>query len=85
MFFIYILECSDKSLYTGYTKSLEERLKLHNSGKASKYTRSRLPVDIVYFEKFQTKSEAMSRECEIKSLNRKKKIELINSAKPGSV
>lgn len=84
MFFVYILECSDKSLYTGYTNSLEERLKLHNSGKASKYTRSRLPVEIIYFEEYHTKSEAMSRECEIKALNRPEKINLINSLKPGS-
>lgn len=85
MFFVYILECSDRSLYTGYTTSLEERLKLHNFGKASKYTRSRLPVKIIYFEEFQTKSEAMSRECEIKALKRPEKIKLINDLKPGSV
>lgn len=84
MFIVYILECSDRSLYTGYTNSLKERLKLHNSGKASKYTRSRLPVEIVYFEEFQTKGEAMSRECEIKALKRPEKIKLIDGLKPGS-
>jgi putative endonuclease len=85
MFFVYILECADKSLYTGYTTSLDNRLKLHNLGKASKYTRSKLPVKIVYYEEFETKSEAMSRECRIKAMKKPDKLELINTKKPGSI
>lgn len=77
MFYVYILECSDKTLYTGYTNSLETRLKKHNLGIASKYTRGRIPVKFVYTENFSDKSSAMKREIEIKSLTKKKKIELI--------
>ena len=57
-----MLKCSDDSLYTGYTDNMEKRLEKHNKGKASKYTRSKLPVEIVYYEEFPTKSEAMKRE-----------------------
>ncbi|MGE5626944.1 MAG: GIY-YIG nuclease family protein [Solirubrobacterales bacterium] len=77
MYYIYILECSDGSLYTGYTNDLKNRLKMHNSGKGAKYTRGRLPALLVYYETFDTKSEAMKRECEIKSLSRPDKIKLI--------
>lgn len=72
-----MLKCNDDSLYTGYTDSLEKRLAMHNNGKASKYTRSRLPVKIVYFEEYSDKSSAMKREISIKSLSRKNKLELI--------
>lgn len=77
MFYVYILECSDKTLYTGYTNSLETRLNKHNQGIASKYTRGRIPVKFVYTESFSDKSTALKREIEIKSLTRKKKLELI--------
>jgi putative endonuclease len=77
MFYVYILECNDKTLYTGYTNSLDARLKKHNLGIAAKYTRGRTPVKFVYTENFSDKSSAMKREIEIKSLTRKKKIELI--------
>lgn len=77
MFYVYILECNDKTLYTGYTNSLETRLKNHNLGIASKYTRGRTPVKYVYTESFTNKSAAMKREIKIKSLTKKKKIELI--------
>jgi putative endonuclease len=80
LFYIYILKCSDNSLYTGYTDSLERRLKKHNQGKASKYTRSRLPVSIVYSEEHPDKSSAMKREIWIKSLSRENKIKLIQEA-----
>lgn len=75
--YIYILKCSDNSLYTGWTNDLKKRLETHNSGKGSKYTRSRLPVEIVYFEEFKNKSDAMKREYEIKKLSRKNKLILI--------
>lgn len=77
MNYTYILQCSDKSLYTGWTNNLEQRIKQHNAGKGGRYTRSRLPVKLVYYEVFQTKEEAMSREWHIKQLSRKDKLELI--------
>jgi putative endonuclease len=76
-FYTYILKCSDGSLYTGYTDNPEKRLAAHNEGKASKYTRSRLPAEMVHVEEFETKNEAMSREAKIKRLPREKKFELI--------
>ena len=77
MNYVYILKCSDNTLYTGWTTSLERRLKAHNSGKGAKYTRVRLPVEIVYFEEFQDKKEAMKREYAIKQLSRQEKLKLI--------
>ena len=77
MNYTYILECSDKSLYTGWTTDLEKRLQMHNQGKGAKYTRARLPVRLVYFEEYATKSEAMQREVAIKRMKRKEKQALI--------
>jgi putative endonuclease len=79
-YYVYILKCSDASLYTGYTNNLEKRVKTHNeSKKGAKYTRSRRPVRLVYFERFKTLSSALKKECKIKSLTQKQKIELIKS------
>ena len=75
--FIYILKCNDGSLYTGWTNNLERRVKAHNAGKGAKYTKSRRPVELVYFEAFSTKQEAMRREWEIKQLSRVEKCKLI--------
>lgn len=75
--FTYILECSDGSFYTGWTNNLERRVKAHNAGKGAKYTKSRKPVKLVYFESFSTKQEAMRREWEIKQLSRVEKCKLI--------
>ena len=80
MNYTYILKCSDKSLYTGWTNNLDKRVEDHNSGKGAKYTRSRRPVVLAYYEQFETKDEAMRREWEIKRLTRKKKLALIQSA-----
>ena len=77
---VYILKCSDGSLYTGISNSLSERIDTHNSGKGAKYTKSRLPVTLVYEEHTRDKSRSLKREIEIKKLTRSKKIELINSA-----
>ena len=78
MFYCYILKCSDGTLYTGYTNNLEKRVETHNKGKGAKYTKKRLPVELVYYEEFQTKEEAMSREWHIKhKLSRKEKLKLI--------
>ncbi|MBR6475313.1 MAG: GIY-YIG nuclease family protein [Lachnospiraceae bacterium] len=75
--YTYILECSDGTLYCGWTNDLEKRLTAHNSGKGAKYTKSRLPVKLVYYETFATPNEAMSREYSIKKMTRSEKIKLI--------
>lgn len=75
--YIYILECSDGTLYTGYTNDLNKRLATHNEGKGAKYTKSRLPVKRVYEEVYDTKSDAMKREYAIKQLSRFQKLKLI--------
>ena len=77
--YTYIVECSDGTLHTGWTTNLDNRIKAHNSKTGAKYTRSRTPVKLVYYEEFATKEEAMSREYHIKQLTRKQKDELINS------
>ena len=77
MNYAYIVECSDGTLYTGYTNNLEKRLRAHNSGRGAKYTRSRLPVRLVYFEEFDSKERAQSREWHIKQLSREEKLKLI--------
>ena len=78
-FYTYMVRCSDGSLYTGYTTELEKRIRAHNSGRGAKYTRSRLPVELVYYEKYGTKKEAMSREWHIKRLTRAEKEKLIET------
>ena len=77
MNYTYIVECADGSLYCGWTNDLDKRIKDHNAGKGAKYTKTRLPVKLMYFEEFDTKEEAMSREWHIKQLRREKKMELI--------
>ncbi len=66
MAYVYIVECRDKTLYTGWTTDIERRIGQHNKGKGAKYTRARRPVVLKYFEEFDTNREAMKRECEIK-------------------
>lgn len=75
--YTYIVKCTDGTLYTGWTDDLEGRLRSHNSGRGAKYTRSRRPVELVYYETFATKEEAMSREWHIKRLTREEKLGLI--------
>jgi len=74
--FCYILECSDGTLYTGWTVDIERRVKQHNKGLGARYTRMRLPVKLVYVEPQLDKKSAMKRERAIKALPRKKKLEL---------
>ena len=76
--YTYLLRCADGTLYCGWTNDIEKRLAAHNSGKASKYTRSRLPANLVYVETFDTKQEDMSREARIKRLSRREKLALVN-------
>jgi putative endonuclease len=77
--YVYILKCKDGTLYTGYTNNLERRIKTHNSGKGAKYTRCRLPVELVYSEAYETKSDAMKREYYIKQMSRENKMKLISN------
>lgn len=77
-YYVYMLICSDDTFYTGITNDLEKRLKTHNEGKASKYTRVRLPVQFIYVEEIEGKGPALSREWSIKSLKKNEKIKLIN-------
>ena len=77
MNYTYIVKCSDKTFYTGWTNDLEKRIEMHNSGKGAK---ARLPVELVYYEAFDTKEEAMSREWHIKRLSRSEKQKLIEAA-----
>jgi predicted GIY-YIG superfamily endonuclease len=79
--FVYILRCADDSLYTGITKDLDRRLKQHNAGTASRYTRSRLPVALEYQEEQPNQSMALKRELAIKALSRKAKELLIQDVK----
>lgn len=83
MNYTYIVQCADGTYYTGWTNNLENRIRIHNSGKGSKYTHARLPVKLVYHETHATKSEAMKREYAIKQLSRREKQELINNSKKG--
>lgn len=76
---VYILRCGDGSLYTGITTDLQRRVAVHNSGKGAKYTRSRLPVEPVYWETVPDKSTALRRELAIKKLTREEKLELIGT------
>lgn len=80
-YYAYMLRCNDNSIYSGYTTNLVKREKVHNSGKGAKYTRSRLPVKVVYFEEFETKSEALKREYEFKQYTHLEKEEIIKNIK----
>lgn len=78
MYYVYMIECSDGSLYTGYTNNIVKRINTHNKGRGAKYTRSRIPCKLVYKEEYQTKHDAMAREWFIKHrLTRMEKLNLI--------
>jgi len=80
--YVYILECSDKTLYTGSTRNIEKRIRDHNSNKAgAKYTRGRRPVKVIYVEVCSTSSIALKRETEIKKLSRAQKLLLVSKSK----
>ena len=80
---VYLLRCRDGSLYTGITNDLPKRLKAHAAGKASRYTRSRLPVELAFQESQPTKSRALGREAAIKRLPRQAKLDLVSSLGAG--
>lgn len=79
MYYVYIVECSDNTLYTGYTTDIDRRLEEHNAGVGAKYTRGRTPVRLVHLEEYEGKSDALKREIYIKNLPRKKKLKVIGS------
>lgn len=80
-FFVYIIQCNDGTLYTGYTKDVPRRVKQHNSGIASKYTRTRRPVKLVYAEEHSDTSTALKREYAIKQLTKEQKTALITAGR----
>ena len=86
MNYTYMVKCADGTLYTGWTTSVEKRLKAHNEGKAgAKYTRAKRPVELVYYEGYATKEEAMSREYAIKHRTRKEKLALMDFCKKNNI
>ena len=80
MYHVYVLECADDTLYTGYTTDVERRVAEHDAGEGAKYTRGRTPVTLVHVETFETRSAAMSREAEVKALSRAEKAALVGLA-----
>lgn len=82
-YFVYLVKCSDNSYYCGYTTNLEKRVNDHNSSKkGAKYTKSRRPIKLVYFEQVKNKSEALKREDAIKKLSSKEKVKLLLPTNP---
>jgi len=77
VWYIYIIECSDKKLYTGITNDLRRRIQEHNGGYGCKYTLQRKPVRLIYSEKAESKSSALKREAEVKGFSRLKKLALV--------
>jgi putative endonuclease len=77
--YVYVLECADDTLYTGYTTDVERRVAEHDAGEGAKYTRGRTPVELVHVESFGTRSAALSREYEIKQLSRSAKERLVDA------
>ena len=80
-FFVYLLRCSDDTLYCGWTTDIDKRVATHNTGKGAKYTRSRRPVKLVYFEEWADKHSAMSCEWHIKRMSRAEKLKLVETSK----
>ena len=78
--YTYLLRCADGTLYCGWTNDLEKRVAAHNAGMGAKYTKSRRPVELAYYEMFSTKQEAMRREVQLKRLTRQEKLSLIRES-----
>lgn len=78
--YVYILECKDGTLYTGYTTNVERRVKMHEQGKGAKYTRGRAPFTLMYQEKCESKTEALQLEILIKQYTRKQKLQFIKES-----
>lgn len=82
--YVYLLRCGDGSLYTGSTSDVARRVAAHRAGKGAKYTRSHLPVELVYLEELPDQSAALRREAAIKRMPRRQKLALLEQAKPPS-
>lgn len=82
MYFVYLIECSDKSIYTGITTDIERRFREHSLGRGGAYTRSKRVKKVLYTEQYPTRNEALKREAQIKSWRREKKLNLIKINKP---
>jgi len=78
--YVYVLRCADDTFYTGYTTDVERRVEEHQAGQGAKYTRGRTPVELLHVESYETRSEAMSREYEIKQLSRADKRQLTGTS-----
>ena len=79
MYYLYILKCADKTLYTGITTDLKRRVGEHNEGKlGAKYTKTRRPVELIFSKRFKSRSTALSEECQIKKITRAEKLKLIS-------
>jgi putative endonuclease len=78
-YYVYVILCEDGSFYTGYTKNVNARMKLHMNGKGARYTRMHRPKKLVYTEQFKTRAEAMKRERKVKTMGHQKKRELVRS------
>ncbi len=78
--YVYLLRCADGSLYCGWTTDLAARLKTHNAGRGAKYTKSRLPVELAYYETYPSRREALSREWHLKRMTRAEKLALISGS-----
>lgn len=83
--YTYLVECADGTLYCGWTNDLDKRIAAHNAGKGAKYTKTRRPVRLKYFETFETKQEAMRREAAIKHLSRAEKLRLTTTWENGGM
>lgn len=81
MYYVYILRCADNTLYTGSTNDLIRRVETHNRGRGAKYTRPRLPVELVYHEELADKSAALRREAQLKKLSRQEKLALVEQGR----
>jgi putative endonuclease len=79
--YVYVVQCRDDSYYTGYTTNVEKRIDTHNNGTGAKYTRARRPVNLLYYEEYETKSDALKAEYRFKQLNRKQKEEYIRESR----
>lgn len=77
--YVYVVECADGTLYTGYTVDVERRVREHNDGDGAKYTRGRTPVELVHVERFGNRSAALRREYELKRLARAEKVRLVEA------
>jgi len=78
-YYVYVILCTDGSFYTGYTKNIDTRIKLHESGKGARYTKMHKPQKVTYLELFDTRAQAMKREKQIKKLTHQQKLTLVNS------